>query len=165
MLVAGPRRPRRFAQSDPLGKNRRMQDVPHGDTPPFGHGLDGIAWADVLRSSAQPGRRVFVDECGHMVKVQVPALDPSAPLRNNDLLGEARILRLIEGVSGVPGVAFSINGGDWQALGTEYVARARSQLTAERSVTGSGSGSRWLASACAWRGAGSRTTTSNSAMC
>ena len=135
MLVAGPRRPRRFAQSDPLGKNRRMQDVPHGDTPPFGHGLDGVEWPDVLRSSAHPGRRVFVDECGHMVKVQVPALDPSAPLRNNDLLGEARILRLIEGVPGVPGVAFSINGADWQALGTEYVARARSQLTAERSVT------------------------------
>ncbi len=115
-----------------MGHNRLVSE-PRGSASPtrHGHGLDGVDWPIELASSPPRGRRVYADDCGHLIKVQVPDADPTRHLRNNDVVGEARMLRLAGGVPGVPAVSFVTQGDGWQALGTGYVRQARTALQTE----------------------------------
>jgi predicted Ser/Thr protein kinase/SAM-dependent methyltransferase len=112
-----------------------MTAGPDACSPVVGHDLADTDWVTELAAAIPPGRRVFVDSCGHLVKVQAPTVDPTASLRNNDLAGEARMLRLAEGIPGVPRVTFLVEREGWQALGTPFLRDARSALAVESLAT------------------------------
>ena len=72
-------------------------------TPAVGeHDLADTDWVAELATAVPPGRRVYADGYGHLVKVQVPTADPTASTRNNDLVGEANCCVWPRGSPGSP---------------------------------------------------------------
>jgi predicted Ser/Thr protein kinase len=114
-----------------MGDNRGMTAGRDAKPAVGEHDLADTDWVAELATAVPPGRRVYADGYGHLVKVQVPTADPTASTRNNDLVGEARLLRLAEGIPGIPAVSFVVEGDGWQALGTPFVTGARSALAVE----------------------------------
>jgi len=157
--ACGPRGFRQFGSCvGRMGDNRGMTAGRDAKPAVGEHDLADTDWVAELATAVPPGRRVYADGYGHLVKVQVPTADPTASTRNNDLVGEARLLRLAEGIPGIPAVSFVVEGDGWQALGTPFVTGARSALAVEslrtrarvavrvghlhRHVSGSGAGPR-----------------------